>query len=196
MCMCHDVCQCVLSNPSHHDFSKHLQNLLQSLPNPPLNSSETTTTPARHRRGAWEQHQSKTTNESTPIRYQSRLVLVNGLGFRLVTCKWILFSSLSVRIHGEVRREWICSMDDNGYRYFISEIVIHCMAAMELGLRQTDRKLAILKSPEIFYEFRRLRVSQTHWNSGKMRWPIFAATILQCDKPVHLWSDPLISFFA
>ena len=27
--------------------------------------------------------------------------------------------------------------------------------------------------------------SPSHCNSGKIRWPIFAAMVLQCDKPMH-----------
>ena len=38
--------------------------------------------------------------------------------------------------------------------------------------------------------------SPSHCNSGKMRWQIFAAMLLQCDKPMHFWRDPLKSSFA
>ena len=48
---------------------------------------------------------------------------------------------------------------------------------------------------EIFNISKSVRVTECDWNSGKMQCPIFAAMILQCEKPLHQQSNSLKSSF-
>ena len=79
----------------------------------------------------------------------------------------------------------------------------HRLGPDVLGLRNTSRQIT---GPSILFPLICILFPSvycfiscqfpSHCNSGKMRWPIFAAMILQCDKSMQFWSDPLKSSFA
>ena len=80
---------------------------------------------------------------------------------------------------------------------------LHRLGPHVLGLRNTSRQIT---GPSILFPLICILFPSvycfiscqfpSHCNSGKMRWPIFAAMILQCDKSMQFWSDPLKSSFA
>ena len=80
---------------------------------------------------------------------------------------------------------------------------VHCLGPHVLGLLNTSRQIT---GPSILFPLICILFPsvycfiscqfQSHCNSGKMWWPIFAAMILQCDKSMQFWSNPLKSSLA